>query len=237
MSKVGLKIENLTKSYTSGANINTIIKNLDLEIQKGEFVCILGPSGCGKSTLIRCIASFEDYEGTISLNGEIVTKPSTDRIMVFQDFNQLYPWKTVEKNIQYPLKLKGIKDKETLKKITNDVLKKVDLDGKQTFYPHELSGGMKQRVAIAKALALKPEIILMDEPSMGLSPIFVNEIFDIIKSVSETGTTVLLVEQNAKKALSIADRAYVLETGNIVLEGKAKDIINDDSIKKAYLGE
>ncbi|MBQ4155499.1 MAG: ATP-binding cassette domain-containing protein [Clostridia bacterium] len=104
MSEIGLKIENLTKTYTSGSNVNTIIENLNLEIQKGEFVCILGPSGCGKSTLIRCIASFEDYEGTITSNNKIVTKPSTDRIMVFQDFNQLYPWKTVEKNIQYKLK-------------------------------------------------------------------------------------------------------------------------------------
>ena len=92
-------------------------------------------------------------------------------------------------------------------------------------------------LAMGRALMSKPGIILMDEPSMGLSPILVNEIFDIIRSVSESGTTVLLVEQNAKKALSIADRAYVLETGNIVLEGKAKDLLEDDSIKKAYLGE
>lgn len=92
-------------------------------------------------------------------------------------------------------------------------------------------------LAMGRALMSKPKIILMDEPSMGLSPILVNEIFDIIKSVSESGTTVLLVEQNAKKALSIADRAYVLETGNIVLEGKAKELLEDASIKKAYLGE
>ena len=92
-------------------------------------------------------------------------------------------------------------------------------------------------LAMGRALMSKPKIILMDEPSMGLSPILVNEIFDIIQAVSESGTTVLLVEQNAKKALSIADRAYVLETGNIVLEGNAKDLLEDDSIKKAYLGE
>ena len=100
-----------------------------------------------------------------------------------------------------------------------------------------LSGGEQQMLAMGRALMSKPGIILMDEPSMGLSPILVNEIFDIIRSVSESGTTVLLVEQNAKKALSIADRAYVLETGNITLEGKAKDLLEDDSIKKAYLGE
>ena len=100
-----------------------------------------------------------------------------------------------------------------------------------------LSGGEQQMLAMGRALMSKPKIILMDEPSMGLSPIFVNEIFDIIQEVSAGGTTVLLVEQNAKKALSIADRAYVLETGNITLDGDAKVLMNDDSIKKAYLGE
>ena len=100
-----------------------------------------------------------------------------------------------------------------------------------------LSGGEQQMLAMGRALMSKPKIILMDEPSMGLSPIFVNEIFDIIKEVSESGTTVLLVEQNAKKALSIADRAYVLETGSITLEGKADDLLHDESVQKAYLGE
>jgi branched-chain amino acid transport system ATP-binding protein len=100
-----------------------------------------------------------------------------------------------------------------------------------------LSGGEQQMLAMGRALMSHPQIILMDEPSMGLSPIFVNEIFDIIKEVSQSGTTVLLVEQNAKKALSIADRAYVLETGKIALEGKASELLNNDSVKKAYLGE
>ena len=100
-----------------------------------------------------------------------------------------------------------------------------------------LSGGEQQMLAMGRALMSHPKIILMDEPSMGLSPIFVNEIFDIIQEVSASGTTVLLVEQNAKKALSIADRAYVLETGKIVLEGDAKELMNDESVKKAYLGE
>ena len=153
MSDNILKIEHLTKSYETQKVRTTIINDLNLEIARGEFVCILGPSGCGKSTLIRCIAGFEDFEGTITSNGKVVKKAGTDRIMVFQDFNQLYPWKTVEKNIEYPLKLKGIKDKKILKETVADVLRKVDLDGKQKFYPHELSGGMKQRVAIAKALA------------------------------------------------------------------------------------
>ena len=100
-----------------------------------------------------------------------------------------------------------------------------------------LSGGEQQMLAMGRALMSHPKLIVMDEPSMGLSPIYVNEIFDIIQEINKSGTTVLLVEQNAKKALSIADRAYVLETGKIVLEGKASDLLNNDSIKKAYLGE
>ena len=100
-----------------------------------------------------------------------------------------------------------------------------------------LSGGEQQMLAMGRALMSRPRIILMDEPSMGLSPIFVNEIFDIIREVSESGTTVLLVEQNAKKALSIADRAYVLETGSITMDGKAEDLLNDEAVQKAYLGE
>ena len=220
MSEIGLKIENLTKTYTSGSNVNTIIENLNLEIQKGEFVCILGPSGCGKSTLIRCIASFEDYEGTITSNNKIVTKPSTDRIMVFQDFNQLYPWKTVEKNIQYPLKLKGVKDKQTLKKITNDVLKKVDLDGKQKFYPHELSGGMKQRVAIAKALALKPDIVLMDEPFAALDAMTRNNLQkELLDLFNKENITIIFITHNIQEAIVLGTRVMLMsKDGKIIID-------------------
>ena len=236
MSKL-LEVKKLTKNYHDAPDSRDIIKDLDLTVNQGDFLCILGPSGCGKTTLIRCIAGFEDYEGDILVDGVKVDKPGIDRIMVFQDFNQLFPWKTVKKNIQYPLKVNGLKDKAELERIAQEHLDMVGLSDKGDLYPHQLSGGMKQRVAIAKGLALNPKIILMDEPSMGLSPIMVNEIFDIIRAVSESGTTVLLVEQNAKKALSIADRAYVLETGKIVLSGDAKELLEDDSIKKAYLGE
>ena len=118
-----------------------------------------------------------------------------------------------------------------------EVLEEVGLKDRLTNFPAQLSGGEQQMLAMGRALMSRPRIILMDEPSMGLSPIFVNEIFDIIREVSESGTTVLLVEQNAKKALSIADRAYVLETGRITLEGKASDLLHDESVQKAYLGE
>ena len=130
------------------------------------------------------------------------------------------------------------KDKAEIEESLNNVYKRFPrLEERKNQMAGTLSGGEQQMLAMGRALMSRPKIILMDEPSMGLSPIMVNEIFDIIRSVSESGTTVLLVEQNAKKALSIADRAYVLETGNIVLEGNAKDLLEDDSIKKAYLGE
>ena len=130
------------------------------------------------------------------------------------------------------------KDKNEIEESLANVYKRFPrLEERKNQMAGTLSGGEQQMLAMGRALMSKPKIILMDEPSMGLSPILVNEIFDIIQAVSESGTTVLLVEQNAKKALSIADRAYVLETGNIVLEGNANDLLEDDSIKKAYLGE
>ena len=130
------------------------------------------------------------------------------------------------------------KDKSEIEESLANVYKRFPrLEERKNQMAGTLSGGEQQMLAMGRALMSKPKIILMDEPSMGLSPILVNEIFDIIRAVSESGTTVLLVEQNAKKALAIADRAYVLETGKIVLEGNAKDLLEDDSIKKAYLGE
>ena len=130
------------------------------------------------------------------------------------------------------------KDKKEIEESLANVYKRFPrLEERKNQMAGTLSGGEQQMLAMGRALMSKPKIILMDEPSMGLSPILVNEIFDIIRAVSESGTTVLLVEQNAKKALAIADRAYVLETGKIVLEGNAKDLLEDDSIKKAYLGE
>jgi len=129
-------------------------------------------------------------------------------------------------------------DKNEIEESLNMIYKRFPrLEERKKQLAGTLSGGEQQMLAMGRALMSKPKIILMDEPSMGLSPLFVTEVFDIIKQISASGTTVLLVEQNAKKALSIADRAYVLETGKIALTGNAKDLINDDKIKKAYLGE
>ena len=222
-----LDVKNLSKTYVSQGGNNQILNGLNLTVKEREFICILGPSGCGKSTLLRCIAGFEAYEGTIECNGQIVTKPSTDRIMVFQDYNQLFPWKTVEKNVQYALKLKGIKDKEELKKISDKYIAKVGLDGYQKYYPHELSGGMKQRVAIAKALALKPQIILMDEPFAALDAMTRKSLQKELYKISTTEeVTFIFITHNIQEAITLGTR--------VLLMGKQGQIIIDDenTIKK-----
>lgn len=219
-----LKIENLTKSYTSQGNQVNILENLQLSVKEHEFISILGPSGCGKSTLVRCIAGFEEFKGTITCNGKQVTKPSTDRIMVFQDYNQLFPWKTVEKNIQYPLKLKGIKDKAELKAKSDEVLAKVGLTGYQKYYPHELSGGMKQRVAIAKALALAPEIILMDEPFAALDAITRNNLQrELYQLHQDSNITVIFITHNIQEAITLGTRVLMMgKNGKIIIDDENK---------------
>lgn len=215
-----LKVQNLSKAYFSQGGEKYILKDLNLTVYKNEFICILGPSGCGKSTMVRCIAGFEDFEGTIECNGKSVTKPSPERIMVFQDYNQLFPWKTVEKNIQYPLKVKGIRDKAELKRISDEYLKKVRLDGYQKYYPHELSGGMKQRVAIAKALALKPEIILMDEPFAALDAITRNSLQKEMYRISiQEDVTVIFITHNIQEAITLGTRVLLMNRqGKIVID-------------------
>lgn len=215
-----LEIKNLSKIYDDSADKTVILKDVNLKLKRHEFFCILGPSGCGKTTLLRCIAGFENYVGEVYVDGKKVNKPGTDRVMVFQDFNQLFPWKTVEQNIQYPLKQKGIKDKDELKKISDDVLKKVNLSGAQKHYPHQLSGGMKQRVAIAKALALKPEIILMDEPFAALDAMTRNNLqSELIKIFDEEDCTVIFITHNIQEAVVLGTRVAVMkQEGEIVVD-------------------
>lgn len=226
MSKL-LEISGLRKNYHDSPDSKDILKNLDLTVNEGDFLCILGPSGCGKTTLIRCIAGFEDYEGSIKVDGEMVTKPGIDRIMVFQDFNQLFPWKTVKKNIQYPLKINGIKDKAELERIAQEHLELVGLDAYGDFYPHQLSGGMKQRVAIAKGLALNPKIILMDEPFASLDAMTRNKLqAELWKIKEKENATVIFITHNIQEALVLGTRIILISK-----EGKIK-IEMDNKIPK-----
>ncbi len=206
-----LEAKGLTKNYHDSPDSRDIIKDLSLTVNKGDFLCILGPSGCGKTTLIRCIAGFEDYEGDILVEGKKVDKPGIDRIMVFQDFNQLLPWKTVKKNIQYPLKINGIKDKDELERIAQEHLDMVGLGDKGDLYPHQLSGGMKQRVAIAKGLALNPKIILMDETFASLDAMTRNKLqAELLRIKEQQDATVIFITHNIQEALVLGNRIILM---------------------------
>ena len=203
------------------------IKGVSFHVDEGEVIALIGANGAGKTTILHTVSGLlTPKEGTIVSMG-MAHVPEGRRV-----FAQL----SVLQNLMMGAYTR--KDKEEITQTLETVFDRFPrLKERQNQMAGTLSGGEQQMLAMGRALMSHPKIILMDEPSMGLSPIFVNEIFDIIQEVSKSGTTVLLVEQNAKKALSIADRAYVLETGKIVLEGKASDLLNNDSIKKAYLGE
>lgn len=208
-----LHIVNLSKSYNNSKKSENqkILQEIDFNIYKNDFLCILGPSGCGKTTFLRCIAGFEQYSGEITIENSIVTSPNTDRILVFQDFNQLFPWKTVEKNIQYPLRKKGIKNKYELNTLSNKYLEMVGLSKYKDFYPHQLSGGMKQRVAIAKSLAINPKVILMDEPFASLDAITRKNLQQELINIKEKEKiTIIFVTHNIQEALVLGTRIAVM---------------------------
>ena len=210
MSKL-LEVKNLVKNYHDAPDSRNIIDGLDLTVNQGDFLCILGPSGCGKTTLIRCIACFESYEGDVLVEGNRVEEPGIDRIMVFQNFDQLFPWKTVKKNIQYPLKVNGMTDKEELDRIAQEHLDLVGLGDKGELYPHQLSGGMKQRVAIAKGLALNPKIILMDEPFASLDAMTRNKLQEELLRIKEKeNATVIFITHNIQEALTLGTRILLM---------------------------
>lgn len=215
--KALLTIEGLVKKYDNSDRI--IIDGLDLTVREEDFLCVLGPSGCGKSTLIRCIAGFEDYVGKIDVDGNKVVKPGPDRIMVFQDFNQLFPWKTVLNNITYPLKVGGMKDKKERIEVAKTYLDKVNLLQYANYYPHQLSGGMKQRVAIAKGLALGSKIILMDEPFAALDAMTRNQMQNELMSIKEKeNMTVIFITHNIQEAISLGNRIMVMSKDGHIKE-------------------
>lgn len=227
MSEPLLTITGLTKTYEDGVEGEAVLTGLDLIVQEHEFVCILGPSGCGKTTLLRCIAGFEDYQGSIRIDGQIHKEPVSDVMMVFQDFNQLFPWKTVEKNVQYPLKLKGILDKVELKRRSDKALREVALTGYERYYPHQLSGGMKQRAAIAKALCLRPRVILMDEPFAALDAMTRRGLQkEVLRIYDKENCTILFVTHNIQEAIVLGTRTIVLGKGGRVI------LDDENSLKK-----
>lgn len=218
------------------------IKGVSFDVNEGEVIALIGANGAGKTTILHTITGLLNAKnGSVWFEGKDITKVPAHKIVSMgmahvPEGRRVFANLTVLQNLKMGAYTR--KDKNEIEQTLDTIYKRFPrLKERQNQLAGTLSGGEQQMLAMGRALMSHPKIILMDEPSMGLSPIFVNEIFDIIKSVSASGTTVLLVEQNAKKALSIADRAYVLETGKIVLLGKASDLLNNDSIKKAYLGE
>ena len=233
-----LKVTDLQVYY----GVIQALKGISFEVNEGEVIALIGANGAVKTTILHTVTGLIDQKaGKIEFEGKDVSHTPAYKIVAegmahVPEGRRVFAELSVYDNLMMGAYTR--KDKKEIAETLAMVYKRFPrLEERKKQMAGTLSGGEQQMLAMGRALMSKPKIILMDEPSMGLSPIFVNEIFDIIKAVSASGTTVLLVEQNAKKALSIADRAYVLETGNIILEGDAKVLMNDERVKKAYLGE
>ena len=218
------------------------IKGVSFHVDEGEVIALIGANGAGKTTILHTVSGLlTPKEGSITFEGQDLVKIPGHKIVSMgmahvPEGRRVFADMSVYENLLLGAYTR--KDKAEIAESLASVYKRFPrLEERKGQRAGTLSGGEQQMLAMGRALMSRPRIILMDEPSMGLSPIFVNEIFDIIREVSESGTTVLLVEQNAKKALSIADRAYVLETGSITMDGKAEDLLNDEAVQKAYLGE
>lgn len=218
------------------------IKGISLDVNEGEVIALIGANGAGKTTTLHTITGLlKPKAGSVMFNGVDITRVPAHKIVSMgmahvPEGRRVFAQLSVLQNLKLGAYTRN--DKAEIEESLANVYKRFPrLEERKNQMAGTLSGGEQQMLAMGRALMSKPKIILMDEPSMGLSPIFVNEIFHIIKDVSADGVTVLLVEQNAKKALSISDRAYVLETGSITVDGDAKELMNNDAIKKAYLGE
>ena len=233
-----LEVKNLKVHY----GVIQAIKGISFEVNEGEVIALIGANGAGKTTTLQTITGMlKPSEGEILFEGQDIVKVPGHKIVSMgmahvPEGRRVFAELSVYENLKLGAYTR--KNKAEIEDSLKSVYKRFPrLEERKGQRAGTLSGGEQQMLAMGRALMSKPRIILMDEPSMGLSPIFVEEIFHIIREISASGTTVLLVEQNAKKALAIANRAYVLETGNIVLSGDAKEMMNNDSIKKAYLGE
>lgn len=233
-----LKIEDLHVYY----GMIHAIKGISFEVNQGEVIALIGANGAGKTTILHTITGLIPAQsGSIVLEGQDLLKTPAHRIVSMgmahvPEGRRIFQQLSVYENLKLGAYTRT--DRKEIEESLENVYKRFKrLEERKNQIAGTLSGGEQQMLAMGRALMSKPKIILMDEPSMGLSPLYVSEIFDIIKEISSSGTTVLLVEQNAKKALQIANRAYVLETGKIALSGQADQLMNDESVKKAYLGE
>lgn len=217
------------------------IKGVSFEVNEGEIVALIGANGAGKTTIMHSVCNLiPKASGSVSFGGENITGIAAHKLVPIgiaqvPEGRRIFQELTVYENLKM-----GSYTRRDKKEINETLEKMYDsfpiLKDRAKQIAGTLSGGEQQMLAISRALMSHPKLLLLDEPSMGLSPLYVNTIFDMIKKVNDEGTTVLLVEQNAKKALTIADRAYVLETGKMVKSGSGRELLEDDSIKRAYLG-
>lgn len=232
-----LEVKNLSVSY--GAI--EAVKDVSFEVNEGEVVTLIGANGAGKTSILRTISGLvRPSSGSISYLGNEIQKVPARKIVAdglaqVPEGRHVFPGLTVMENLEMGAFLNKNKEenKANLKKIFARFPR---LEERKNQDSATLSGGEQQMLAMGRALMSKPKLLLLDEPSMGLAPIFIQEIFDIVQDIQKQGTTVLLIEQNANKALSIADRGYVLETGKIVLSGTGQELLASEEVRKAYLG-
>ena len=232
-----LKVTDLKVKY----GMIEAIKGISFEVRDGEIVTMIGANGAGKTTTMHAISGLvKAAEGSIMLDGTELTKTAPHKIVSMglaqvPEGRRVFAQQTVEEDLNLGAYLR--KDRDGIANEMEEVFQLFPrLKERRTQLAGTLSGGEQQMLAMGRALMAKPSILLMDEPSMGLSPLLVSEIFRIIREINDKGTTILLVEQNAKRALAIADRAYVLEIGKITLEGSGEELANDERVQKAYLG-
>lgn len=218
------------------------VKGISFSVEEGEAIALIGANGAGKTTILHTLSGLlPARSGEIILKGRDITKTAPHKIVRMgmaqvPEGRHIFQQLTVLQNLK--LGTYARKDKENIERDIESVYSHFPrLKERRLQVAGTLSGGEQQMLAMSRALLSKPDLLLLDEPSMGLSPLLVSEIFEIIKRINSEGTTVLFVEQNAKMALSAANRAYVLETGKIVLEGRADDLLNDEGVRKAYLSE
>lgn len=233
-----LTINNLSVNY---GGIKAL-QGINLKIEDNKIVTLIGANGAGKSSTLRAIMNLVKKEsGTVEYNGEDLSNLRTMDIVkkgiaLSPEGRRIFPNLTVEENLI--LGAYTIKDKGVIQKTMNEIYELFPrLKERSWQKAGTLSGGEQQMLAVGRAMMVHPKILMLDEPSLGLAPLLVKDIFDIIKEIHRKGNTILLIEQNAKKALEIADYGYVIETGNIVLEGEGKSLLANDKVKEAYLGE
>ncbi|WP_122646568.1 ABC transporter ATP-binding protein [Enterococcus mediterraneensis] len=231
-----LKVENLSVHY----GLIQAVHDVSFEVKKGSIVSLIGANGAGKTTILRTISGLiRPSNGSITFMDKAITKEAPQKIVAgglsqVPEGRHVFPGLTVQENLEMGAFLR--KDGE-IKKDYQQVFEKFPvLKERRSQDAATLSGGEQQMLAIGRALMSKPKLLLLDEPSMGLAPIFIKEIFSIVQEINQQGTTILLIEQNAKMALSIADQGYVLETGKVVLSGTGQELLASEEVKKAYLG-